>query len=226
MNSYNYEDYWESLDYSAYKLSAEELHEVLLERFYWDFSDKIAAAIEKYFSGELPSSLMSWTKQFDKDTIELLSEGDQAYVDYSDDIYSVISACISELETYQIPENRKMYHQKVAWPVYDDRAINSYIDEYIENFPDDLTNEEKIKIRKEITENLIVEEYVTQFEQQVYQDLKELAVLHFPLIMNISGIGYRELDFLLFDYAKDIVEETLRIIPLEIKRYNYPAFGR
>jgi len=74
-------------------------------------------------------------------------------------------------------------------------------------------------------ENVLIEKYITQIEQKIYQDLKELAVLHFPAIMNISGTGYRELDYLLCEYAKDVARETLRSIPLEINRYDYPAYS-
>lgn len=225
MSSYDYEGFWESLDYSGFKLSAEELHAVLLDRFTWDFSDKIADAIRKFFTEKLPSSQMIWKTQFDDEAIEVLAEGDQLYVDYAEDIYTVISACIQELETYQIPEGRKIYNQKAMWPAFDDESIRSHIENYLEKIGGEPTDEERARIRSEMQENILIEKYIVQFEQEMYQHLKELAVLHFPAIMNISGTGYRELDYLLCEYAKDLARETLRAIPLEINRYDYPAFN-
>ncbi len=199
---------FKELDQAYKAMRRQEAH---LARFTADLWFKIGTITWEYFSQKVPDSEFLEQITLEADEIHARIAADFDLQRNGIQIFDQLCHDIEDFQNDEMPVGRALRYQKIKYPEFTPAAIEERIKHY--GARHQIPNPEKEEILREVFfEQAVVSEYYVNFEIRLYQELKKLTVAHFPELMEISGSGLREIDYLLYDNAYHIGERIIKLL--------------
>ncbi len=186
-------------------------YEKQLARFIKDFQERVSNLAWDYYSKPVPELKLLEQVEMDEETFhkEFLANYEFEY--FGGLIFDQLCDDMEDFSGDEVPPDRKLEYKKIETPTYSKEESDQQALEFGKEH--NLTRPEHLEsLRQSFWEDLIVKKYYDTFETLLHKELKKLTVDHFPEIMEISGTGLREIDYMLYNYASSLHTEIIETI--------------
>lgn len=183
----------------------------LLARFIKDFLERVSTLTWDYFSKPVPDAELIEQCTLDEDTfrIRFFANGEFEY--FGNLIFEQLCDDMEDFSWEEVPPWRKLDYQKIVYSTYSREECEQKALKMCQEINADPTIYLE-RLCQSYLEDAIAEEYYDTYEILLHKELKKMAVEYFPEIMEISGAGLLEVDYMLYLYTRCLQDEIFNII--------------
>jgi len=182
------------------------------EEFVRDFIDSVSQLVCEHFTGEPPLPFMSRMTETSAGRFrELLAAVEWIETD-GQVIFESVYNCALDFHDQDHPPNRTLEVEPVRFPTYTEADLEARVRGIMERVPAEWTPQRIENLRETVRKDMIVDRYHTEFHIKLHDLLKKLALKYVPEIMDMTGNGFRYLDYLLYLYMRDIRWTVMRVM--------------
>lgn len=182
-----------------------------LARFIKDFLERVSTLTWDYFSKPVPNADLIEQCSLDEDTfrIRFIANGEIEY--FGNLIFDQLCDDMEDFSGDEVPPGRKLNYKKIEYSTCSREECERKALKMCQQINLDTTVYLE-QLCQRYLEDTIAEKYYDTYEILLHKELKKMAVEYFPEIMEISGTGLLEVDYMLYLYARCVQDEIFGII--------------
>lgn len=186
-------------------------YEKELARFSKDFLQRVSAVTWEFFSKPVPDPDLIEQMILTEDDFQKRFLANPEFEYLGRVVFDQLCDDMEDFSGDEIPAERVLEYKKIEYPTYSkeecEKKALKFGRENNLTLPEQLEN-----LCQSFMEDAIARRYYDNYEILLHKELKKMAVEYFPEIMEISGTGLREVDYMLYKYATYIQNEIFDVI--------------
>ncbi|MBN2089623.1 hypothetical protein JW964_08415 [candidate division KSB1 bacterium] len=186
-------------------------YEKQLARFTKDLLERVSNLTWDYFSKPVPDAGLIEQMELTEVVFRKRFIANSEFEYFGNLIFDQLCDDMEDFSGDEVPPERKLEYQKIEYPSYSKEECEQNALEFSKKY--NLTLPEHLEsLRQSFMEEAISKKYYDTYEILLHKELKKMTVEYFPEIMEISGTGLREIDYMLYKYTSYIQNEIMEVI--------------